>query len=216
MSKIRLGFTPGQRDLIHKLATEQGIRSDRVQRYGFDNGSVTVLLQAMQLSRRVVLGPEFEPPPGGRIHIVRGVSVVLDQEWQASINAAGSNTLDDYDVRKVGDLYLPTGTGVIEDEVILMNFGPSGGNWDRAIAWAEDYALKRTDPRRVFAIGEQKPQLHCQLEMDPMYVVATEECAFGGHRRACGVWWHGRAREASLGYVELYGLADDWFAFSRE
>ena len=214
MSKQYLGLKPGQREQIHKMAVDKRISSDRFQIFGLDNGNVATLLEAARQGRRIVFAPEFEPPPGGRIHILR-VPVVLDRPWQEAINASGSDTPDNYNVRKVGDLYLPTGKGLVEREVILLNFGPKGGSWDGAIAWAKQYGLKRIAPRLVFAIGEHCPQLHHELKIDPMYVVATEECAFEGNRQACNVWWNEHKREANLNWVSNYGNPNDWFAFSR-
>ena len=158
---------------------------------------------------------EFVPPPGGRVHIVR-VPVRLDREWQEAVNVAGPDTPGNYNIHKVGDQYPPAGNETVEAEVILMNFGPNGGTWDKAIAWAEQYRLKRTNPRHAFAVGEHKPQLHRELGMDPMYVVATEECAFGGDRSACDVWWDGSGRKAYLYWVGDYGRSRGWFAFLRE
>lgn len=157
----------------------------------------------------------FVPPEGGRIHIVR-VPFRLDREWQEAINAAGPNTPDNYNVRKVGDQYPPKAGEIVGAEIILMNFGPNGGTWDKVIAWAEQKRLKRTNPRHVFAIGEHKPQLHRELGFDYMYVVATEKCTFEGYRFACGVWWRGSGRGASLGWVGNCGGSDGWFAFLRE
>ena len=158
---------------------------------------------------------ELLPPPGGRIHIVR-VPVQLDREWQEAINAAGPDTPGNYNVLKVGDQYPSKGNGIIEAEIVLMNFGPNGGNWDKAIAWADQYRLKRTNPRHVFAIGEHKPHLHYELGFDYMYAVATEECSFGGRRGACSVWWSRSGRRASLGWIEVCGYSFDWLAFLRE
>ncbi|KKU93513.1 MAG: hypothetical protein UY53_C0008G0011 [Parcubacteria group bacterium GW2011_GWA2_50_10] len=158
---------------------------------------------------------QFVPPEGGRVHILR-VLVQLDREWQEAINAAGPDTPADYNVRKVGNQYPSHGVGIVEAEVILMNFGPDGGNWDRAIAWASQYGLKRTSPRHVFAIGEHNPWLHHELVVDPVYVVATEECAFEGYRNACRVWWRRSQRKCGLYWVEVCGYSSDWFAFLRE
>lgn len=157
----------------------------------------------------------FSPPKGGRVHIVH-IPVLLGCDWQEAINAAGPNTPSGYNVWKVGDLYPPK-SGMLKDvEIVLMNFGPNGGDWDRAIAWANEYKLKRTDPRHVFAIGERNPCLHKELGLDYMYVVATEECTFGGKQNVCDVWWYGSERECNLDWVEDYGRSSDWFAFLRE
>jgi len=68
----------------------------------------------------------------------------------------------------------------------------------------------------VFAIGEHNPWLHHELVVDPVYVVATEECAFEGYRNACRVWWRRSQRKCGLYWVEVCGYSSDWFAFLRE
>ncbi len=157
----------------------------------------------------------FTPPPGGRVHIVT-VPVVQDRPWNEAVRAAGPNTPDNYDVWKVGDLYPATGAGIAQTKLVLVNFGPQGGSLAKAIAWAEQYNLKKTNPRQVFAIGEHKPQLHRELGMNPMYVVATEECSFEGDRQVCDVWWGDAEREVSLYWTGIVGSVDGWFAFLCE
>lgn len=151
-------------------------------------------------------------PEGARIHILR-VTVKLDEQWQEAVNAAGPNTPSDYNVRKVGGLYVPTGTGEEEQKHILLNYPNGDGSWDIALSWAESKGLKKTVPREVFAIGKQHPGLHRALGVNPMYMVATTECTFGGRRRACCVWWSDSGREADLPWVRDFGLACDWFSF---
>lgn len=161
----------------------------------------------------ITIGTPLIPPPGCRIHIL-SVPVIHDRDWQEAVNAAGPNTPADYNVRKVGDQYPPEGvTG--EEEFILLNC-PSGGSWDKAIAWAEQFGLERTAPRQVFAIGEHKPKLHRELGLNPMYVVATKECSFDGDQLACYVWWGGSEREVDLHWLSSCGHSHDWFAFRRK
>lgn len=214
MSK-QLDVTVAQAMEVRSMALAKGISRKCFQR-GLTDGTFATALEVVKEGRRIMLAPNFEPPPGGRIYILR-VPVVLDRDWHDAINAAGPNTPDNYDVRKVGDLYLPTGTGVVEKEAVLLNFGLNGGSWDRAIAWARQYpVLKKTDPRLVFAICEYHPLLHRELNVNPMFVVATQECSFEGNRQACNVWSNGVRREAYLRWVNNCGSAYDWFAFSRE
>lgn len=179
---------------------------------------LTAFLKAGAIMPAVEVQPpapkRIRPPKGARIHTLR-VRTKLDSEWQAAINAAGPNTPDHYNVRKVGDRYPPTGAGYVVEELILLNYPNGGGSYDRARAWARRVGLKDTDPRQVFAVGAQHPQLHRELDCNPMYVVATTEGAFEGNRSACFVWWRGSKREASLYWVGAFGLSDGWFAFRK-
>lgn len=177
---------------------------------------LTAFLKAGAIMPAVEVQPpapkRIRPPKGARIHTLR-VRTKLDSEWQAAINAAGPNTPDHYNVRRVEDQYAPTGTGHVVEEFILLNYPNGDGSWGKALAWAKAKDLKNTDPRRVFAVGKEHPTLHTELGCDPMYVVATTECTFEGDHSACYVWWNGSKREANLNWVSNFGNSNDWFAF---
>jgi hypothetical protein len=207
--------TSAQTDELRRMAKAKGVGCEVFQDHALDNGNVGVLLEAARLGRKLSLYPELVAPEGGRIHIVT-VPVSSGRPWDEAVKSAGPNTPSDYNVWKVADQYPPTAGEVVNEENILVNFGPSGGSWNRAIAWAQTFGLKQTNPRRVFAIGEHKPNLHRELGMDPMYVVATQDCSFVGFRLACGVWWDGAERKADLNWVKDFDNANDWFAFRRE
>lgn len=206
--------TMRQTDQVCKMANEKGIEREVFQNELLDNGMMSRILDAVKEDMLITIGIPFGPPPCGRLHILR-VKVKLDQEWQASVNAVGPDTPNNYNVRKVDDLYLPTGTGIVEEELILLNYPKGGGSWDKALAWAKQFQLKRTDPRCVFAIGKDYPNFNNKVGVNPTYVVATEECTFNNVQQACSVWWCDSKREAYLGWVRRYGDARAWFAFRR-
>lgn len=203
-----------QIEQVRKMAGDKGIDRDRFQKFGLDNGLVALALDAVVLGLPITIGIPIIPPPGGRIHTVR-IKVALNRPWLEAVNTAGPDTPDNYNVRKVGDLYLPTGTGVIEEDLILLNYPAGDGSWEKALAWADQFRLRKTDPRRVFAIGEGHPNFHKEVGIDPTYVVATEECSFVGRRQACVVWWSGSERRARLDWVSRCGYAHAWFAFRK-
>ena len=154
-------------------------------------------------------------PEGGRIHILR-VPVNPAREWQEAINAAGPNTPRNYDIRKVGNLHPPQSGEPKEKEIILVNFGKTIPNSQFALDWANPYSLRPASPRECFAIGEHKPQLHRELDMNPMAVVSLEDCVFGGLWRVCCVWWGGSERVAGLSWFAYGWHGSYWFAFVRE
>ena len=197
------------------MGNDKGVGRVRFQT-AMDNGQASLFFDAVKVGRKITLLPEFVAPEGGRIHELT-ISVVFDEEWQAAINAGCPNTPADYNVRKVGDQYRPSGKGTKKSRMVLVNFGPNGGSWDRAIAWAAQYPqLKRSVPRQVFAISRHKPNLHHELGFNPMYVVATTECTFEGGQRSCYAWWYGAERGACLSWVSCFTYANDWFAFLCE
>lgn len=200
---------------LRAMGNDKGVGRVRFQA-AMDNGQASLFLDAVKAGRKITLLSEFVAPEGGRIHELT-IPVVLDEEWQAAITAGGPDTPDNYNVRKVGDQYRPSGKGTKKSRMILVNFGPNGGSWDRAIAWAAQYPqLKRSVPRQVFAISKHKPDLHRELGFNPMYVVATTECSFEGCQQACYAWWFDALREAYLFWVSRFTDADGWFAFVCE
>jgi len=199
--------TVSQMECGRKIANEKKVGSRRFQK-SLDDGSFGRFLDLLKMD-------EVLPTPGTRIRTL-SAKITLDQPWQEAVNAAGPDTPDDYNVRKVGDLYLPTGTGTKKAEYVLLNYPSGDGSWEKALALAESKGLKKTVPREVFAVGRQYPKLHRELEVNPMYVVATTDCSFGGSQQACSVWWNDSKRVAGLGWVSSFGFSSDWFLFRKE
>ena len=208
MSKKML-VTPRQAVCVQQMANDKKVGRELFQA-SLDNGDFARFLDDVKAG---TVG--ISAPPGARIHIVRGVRVKQDRPWQEGVNAAGPNTPSDYNVRKVSDLYVPVGNQEVTKDFILLNYPQGGGGWDNANAWAQAARLKGTNPREVFAVGEQHPTLHNILGQNPMYVVATTECFFDGYRQACYVWWNGSDRKACLYWVSCFDRTHDWFAFSK-
>lgn len=154
-------------------------------------------------------------PPDGRIHVV-SVPVNESREWSKAVKAAGPNTGSDRDIWKVGGEY-PPNAGATEDlrEVILVNFGENTRSEDN-LAWGKAQNLRPATPRLVFAVGEHRPKLHRELDMDPMAVVSLVPCSFGGYRRVPLVWWYRSERITDLHWFDRDWGAIYWFAFVRE
>ena len=151
------------------------------------------------------------PPQGARIYIVC-IKFKQDRVWSKAVKAGGPDTPDDSNVWKVGDLYQPTGTKEIKEDVLLISYPLVGGNWRRALEWARGLGLKNTVPRKVFAIGEEHPNLNDRLGINQIRVVDTTFSP-DDNRDVCYVWWHGRKRQVGLLQVgDFYGTTD-WFAF---
>lgn len=202
----KLDVTRHQGEEVARLANDRGISRSQFQE-ALDNGAIAKFLDTLKTG--------MAPPQGARVHVVH-IRVKKNREWQEAINAAGPNTPADYNVRKVGDLYLANETEEIEEDLVLLNFTKGDGSWDKARAWAQGTGLlEDTDPREVFAVVEQYPGLHQELGVNPMYVVATTECTFDGYRQACYVCWRDSDREARLRWVSHFGYLRDWFAFRK-
>lgn len=207
MSKKTL-VTSNQTNAVLAMANAKKVTRAQFQA-ALDDGSMGRFLDGLKLDPKTLT-----PPDGARLHTVR-VKVKLDCPWQEAIDIAGPNTPADYNVRKVADLYPPTGTEEVEEDIILLNFPQGDGNWDKALAWARGAGLKNTVPREVFPIGKQHPKLRTTLGVNPMYVVATTACIFGGNRYACYVWLGGSEREARLHWLSFFDDSGVWFAFRK-
>ncbi|MEX2052338.1 MAG: hypothetical protein WD991_01405 [Candidatus Paceibacterota bacterium] len=193
-------------------------RAKKVSREAYqtvhDDGTMARVLDGIRDGLPITVGVPVVPPPGCRILTLK-VPVRLDEPWDDAVNAAGPDTGADWNVRKVGDLYVPTGKGVVEQEFVLLNYPAGDGSWEKAITWGDTMHLHRTAPRQVFAIGKAKPNFHTEVGIDPTYVVETTGCAFDGDGQACFVWWDGSRREAYLNWQSLYGSSHVWFAFRK-
>jgi hypothetical protein len=185
-----------------------------------EDGTFSRVLDAIRDGEPIITGTRIIPPIDARIHIVKVRKLRLDREWQEALRAAGPNGSDE-NVRQVGHLYLPTGTGVAEEEEhILLNYpNGGGGRWADALAWAREFKLTPNDPRRVFGMTEQNTNLHRKLHRNlgvkPMFVIAPIECRFDHHRRACCTWWEDAKRTTSLSWTGFFGGATDWFSFRK-
>src|SRR3989344_297436 len=200
-----LPVTSNQGDAIRDMANEKGVGRTKWQR-AHDDKRWSKFLDSLK---------EPVPPEGARIFILRA-TVKLDQPWPEAVAAAGPNTPDHHNVHKVSGLYVPTGSGREEREYVLLNHPNADGDWNKALAWANEEELAQTVPREAFAIGAEHPTLHNTLGMNHMRVVATTECTFGGGRQACCVWWNGARREARLFYVSYFVDAFGWFLFRKK
>jgi hypothetical protein len=205
MSKSLL-VTSGQMEAVRQMANEKGISRSQFQQ-GLDDGGLSRYLDTLKFGGITI-------PPGARIHLLTGVTVTLDQDWQEAVNTAGPNTPADYNVRKVGDLYKPTGKGKVVCDYVALNF-TRGDGWQAALAWAKEQKLESTTPREAFVVAEHNPTLHKVLGQNPMRLAATTECTFGGFRRAGGVWWRDAKSGANLHWVSYFGLGYDWFLFRK-
>lgn len=191
-------------------------RQKKVTQEQFQKGlpKLREVLDALRNGLPITVGHLLTPPSGGRIHAVK-VAVNYGEDWQEAVNAAGPNTPGTYNIRKVGNLY-PGRKEKLEKELILVNFGSAGIDWDEALRWGQSMGLAKTEPREVFVLGKTFPTLHRELGINPMYVVATTDCEFDGDRRACGVWWGVAVRGAGLCGLPFFGSAYGWFAFARK
>ena len=135
-----------------------------------------------------------------------------NRDYNEALEAAGPDTPGNYNVRKVGYLYLSVSDEMEEVTFVLRNFPKGGGSWDKALAWAEAKGYKPTNPREGFAVAEQY-NLKKPINCDWIYIVATTECDFDGYRQAVCVGVDESDRVANLNRLENFGNDNDWFLF---
>lgn len=198
---------------IREVAIAKGVSREQIDK---GQRTLALALDAVRDGEDIIRAPKITAPEGGRIHILDNVPVVLDGDWELAINNAGPDTPADSDVRKVGHLFLPTGTGTRNCRLLLVN--NAGASLDKAWAWAILYPqLGPTTPRHVFGIGKHKPHLHKEFGLNSMRIISTTSCSLSSDRQqACDVWWHDARREAGLYWVIGFGSSSDWYMFLYE
>ena len=216
--------TTAQGEGLRKIANEKQVGRALFQK-ALDDGSFAKFLDSLKVDEATEYVPlsdarieeltALATKAGARIHVLRRVRVKQNREWQEAVNLAGPNTPDHYNVRKseVSGQYQPASNKEIETDIVLLNYSKGDGNWDKGTAWGKEAKLNATNPREVFAIGEQKPDLHTILGQNPMYVVASIECSFEGDRGVCAVWWLVSGRVSLLLWLGGFRDANGWFAF---
>ena len=131
-----------------------------------------------------------------------------------ALEAGGPDTLSEYDVRKVGDLYPPVSDQEEEVKFVLLNLSKGEGSWDQALAWARSHGYKITNPREAFAVAEQH-DLWKLIDQNTFYLVATTECSFEGNRRAVCVRVDNLGCRAEIFELKSFGDGIDWFIFRK-
>ncbi len=169
---------------------------------------------ANESSKVKIGGDQIVVPSDARIHTLR-IRYNPARPWQEAINVVGPDIPSHYNVWKVGDQYPPTGTEEVEEDLVLINYPDGSGDWGKALAWGKSRGLEKTVPREAFAVGDQYPNLHNEIGMNPVYVVATTPCTFQGGQQACYVWWDDAAREANLYWTSDLNEQNDWFLFRK-
>lgn len=131
-----------------------------------------------------------------------------------ALEEAAPNTPSFHNARKAGDLYPPASDKEEKVDFILRNFPKCGDIWDNALRWAKSKGYKTTNPREGFAVVKQH-DLRTLLKRNYLYLVATDECSFGGDRQAVSISVGDSCREASLGGLGCFGDGGDWFLFRK-
>ncbi|MFA6392930.1 MAG: hypothetical protein WCW54_02510 [Candidatus Paceibacterota bacterium] len=152
---------------------------------------------------------------GARVSLLK-LKVDYTKSHNESAMAGGPQTDSSYNVLKVGDKYQPSENKVVEEVIVLLNYPQGGGNYQKTVEWGISNGLSKTTPHVPFAIGEQFSKLNYTLGPNPMYVVETTGCSFGGSARACFVYWYDAERWSDLSWQGIFGNDDDWFAFRKK
>lgn len=180
--------------------------------------SVTNNGHALELHLRKFFEPE-QPTVLRPRFIIRlsQVPVNYDRDWNGSIDAAGPNPGKDFDIRKVGGLYVAERKGIVSTDITLVNFA-EGVSSEQIIELGQQWKLGRViNPQECFAISEHFPKLHTGPGFfDQMAVVALKECVFRGRRRVCCVWFRGQQRECRLAWFDDGWRSPGWFGFVSE
>ncbi len=151
-------------------------------------------------------------PRGARLCRVN-VRIQSGQPLQKMVLEAGPDTKPDAKIYGVRDLWLPTGTKVLEEEMILLNGIRS---WNMALGWAGEWGLEPTNAYSVFGIGKKYHRFHRQVGMNPTLVISTREIFFEDECQVVGVHWNRDLRKVCLEKVTNCHLPEVWYAFQKK
>ena len=144
------------------------------------------------------------------------VPVNYDLDWNARIDQAGPNTGADWDVRKVGDLYVTERKGIVLTDIALVGFSQAVRS-EQALDFAGDWQLGRTmNPYEAFALPTHRPNLHRELGRNAMAAVSLEQREFQGERQVCSSWWLDDGRRCDLDWFDNDWDVDFVFGIVRE
>lgn len=146
---------------------------------------------------------------------IRIIHVLVDESraWGEAVKAAGRGR-PSCGIWEVGEQYPSLPNGPKLKQVVLANFNPvSVCSVKAALGWGIKRGFGYASPRTIFAIGEQKPDLHQEVRVESMYVVSSKECRFNGRLLVPAVCFWENRRLALLRRFDrdLEGL--DWIAF---
>ncbi len=213
--------TTAQAEGLRKIANEKHVGRTLFQK-ALDKGSFAYFLDSLKVDEESEYVPlsdarieeltALATKAGARILVLHRIRVKQNREWQEAVNLAGPNPQSNYNVRntEVGVRYRPISNKDIITDIVLLNYPKGDGSCDKGIAWGKEAKLNAANPREVFAIGEQKPDLHINLKKNPMYVVSPDSSY---KNYACCVLWDGSCRGAGLFWVSHFDDEYDWFAF---
>src|SRR3989344_8648063 len=151
-----------------------------------------------------------------RLITIPQVPVNYDLDWNARIDQAGPNTGADWDVRKVGDLYVTERKGIVLTDIALVGFSQAVRS-EQALDFAGDWQLGRTmNPYEAFALPTHRPNLHRELGRNAMAAVSLEQREFQGERQVCSSWWLDDGRRCDLDWFDNDWDVDFVFGIVRE
>lgn len=148
---------------------------------------------------------------------IPNVPVNYDRSFVDAAKAGGPNTTADYDVLKVGDLYVARHKGIVRRNITIVNFTQNVSS-EQALEFGLKHNLGRTiDPWECFATNERRPKLNRELGFDYMAVLSLEHCSFLDRRQVPSVWWDGGGCRARLLWFDSPWLDGFfWFGFVSE
>jgi hypothetical protein len=158
---------------------------------------------------------ELAAKTGARIHVIRQVPVDQGCDWNTAISLVGPHTPFNHCIRevRVGCQYQCVSSRKEETDIVLLNYCQVKGSFNRSIDWCKDAGLNAANPREVFAIGHQRPNLDRIIGQDLIYLAAPVKCSFNRYDCACFVWWIHQELGVSLDRVVEFSDPYVWFAF---
>lgn len=202
--------TMNQSEAVRNIANAKQVGRKNFQE-AIEDGRFAMFLEGLKSRSGTI-----RPPKNARIHALK-VRVQLDQPWIEAVSAASNKPVQEdhwWGSRIVGaeTSYPPMGHGVIDENLILVNYNKPHDHIDSALVWADAVGLKTTSPRHVFAIAVQHPKLPLELEVKMMRIFPTDEVSLTLVHTPL-VWWDDSRRGVDANGRREFPSLFSWFAF---
>ena len=191
--------TTAQVAVIQDMANKKEISHHTFQQ-ALDDGTFDRLLDDLKAEEECIRTHELS------------VTVVQNRPWKEALEAAGPDTPDNYNIRKIEECYQPKSDKTEDVEFVLLNFSENG-SWDKALKWAISNGYEPSNPREVFAVAEKHDLIKILGINDWIHLVATTKCTFDGCHQSCFVDLDESDREVDLDWLDNFDIQYVWFLF---
>ncbi len=157
------------------------------------------------------------PPQGGKI-FSDTITIDMSKTWKEAVDAAVSK-VPMFSVVRGGSVswyYQPASFSSSKElkHVVLVNFGRVISGSDAPLSWGKQSGLSPANPRIIFSLSENNPDLNNILGFEEMTIFSTVPCEFFACDYFPGIFWKNGLRKANMETCFDSFEENAWFAFT--